>query len=129
MAADLQPGDLGKHDVEENEVGLHLVETIEGLGAIDGNDDFEPFAAQADRQCLDEARLVLDDENGGFSHGTPLLRDGTSRETGNRRTNVEPSPSSDDTSTSPPWFEATWRTMDSPRPVPPVSRLRALSTR
>ena len=44
---------------------------------------------------------------------------------GMRSTNVEPSPSCDDTSTSPPWLVATWRTIASPRPVPPVSRLRA----
>ena len=48
---------------------------------------------------------------------------------GRRRTNVEPSPSCEDTSTSPRWFVATWRTIDRPRPVPPVSRPRPLSTR
>ena len=43
--------------------------------------------------------------------------------------NVEPSPSRDSTVTSPPCACATWRTIASPRPVPPVSRLRARSTR
>lgn len=42
---------------------------------------------------------------------------------------MEPSPSRDSTDTSPPGFVATCRTMDSPRPVPPVTRLRARSTR
>ena len=42
---------------------------------------------------------------------------------------VEPSPSWEATSTSPPWFMTAWRTMARPRPVPPVRRLRALSTR
>ena len=48
---------------------------------------------------------------------------------GTRRVNVEPTPSSDTTSTSPPWLVATWRTIANPSPVPPVSRLRAWSTR
>ena len=48
---------------------------------------------------------------------------------GMRSVNVEPKPSCDCTVTRPPWFVATWRTMASPSPVPPVSRLRARSTR
>jgi predicted phosphodiesterase len=42
--------------------------------------------------------------------------------------NVEPTPTVLWTSTRPPWLSATWRTMLSPRPVPPVSLDRALST-
>ena len=48
---------------------------------------------------------------------------------GSTSVKVEPSPSRDSTSTQPWWLLATWRTMDRPRPVPPVSRLRPWSTR
>ena len=34
--------------------------------------------------------------------------------------NVDPSPSIESTATSPPWACATWRTIERPRPVPPV---------
>ena len=43
--------------------------------------------------------------------------------------NVDPSPSRESTSTWPWWLLATWRTMERPSPVPPVSRLRPWSTR
>ena len=48
---------------------------------------------------------------------------------GRLRVNVEPSPSRDSTWTLPRWFAATCRTIASPRPVPPVERLRPASTR
>ena len=43
---------------------------------------------------------------------------------GRTRGKVDPSPSRESTSTRPWWLLATWRTMDRPSPVPPVSRLR-----
>ena len=64
-----------------------------------------------------------------LSVGSGAMRSVSTDRTGMRSTNVEPSPSWDDTSTSPRWLVATWRTMARPSPVPPVSRLRALSTR
>jgi undecaprenyl-diphosphatase len=48
---------------------------------------------------------------------------------GSRTVNVEPAPSALSTSTVPPWFSATCLTIESPRPVPPVCRDLALSTR
>lgn len=49
---------------------------------------------------------------------------------GRRRVDiVDPSRVRDVTSTRPWWFTATWRTMASPSPVPPVSRLRAWCAR
>ena len=124
-----------QHHVEQHEVGPHDVEAVERLEAVGRHLDAEALAAQADRQRLDEARLVLDDEHGGALRCSRALdcllvrRRMPTVASGMRRTNVEPSPSCDDTSTSPPWLVATWRTIDSPRPVPPVSRLRPLSTR
>jgi undecaprenyl-diphosphatase len=48
---------------------------------------------------------------------------------GSRTVKVEPDPRALSTSTVPPWFSATCLTMDNPRPVPPVCRDLALSTR
>ena len=48
---------------------------------------------------------------------------------GRTRVKVEPRPGVDHNSTVPPWSAATCLTIDSPRPVPPVARERALSTR
>src|SRR5205085_12210892 len=57
----------------------------------------------------------------------PLTLD--SKCAGMRRVKVEPVPGRLHSFTSPPWFAATCLTMASPRPVPPVARERALSTR
>ena len=51
------------------------------------------------------------------------------RVAGRTRVKVEPSPSRESTSTRPWWLLATWRTIDSPSPVPPGQRLRPWSTR
>src|ERR1035438_6275187 len=48
---------------------------------------------------------------------------------GSVKKNVAPLPSSLFTQTLPPWFCTMCLTMDKPRPVPPCSRDRALSTR
>src|ERR671917_843959 len=48
---------------------------------------------------------------------------------GRQTVKVVPSPKALSTATRPPWFSATCLTMLRPRPVPPVSLERALSTR
>ena len=48
---------------------------------------------------------------------------------GNRMVKLEPRPGSEVTATYPPWLAITCLTIESPRPVPPVARDRALSTR
>ena len=48
---------------------------------------------------------------------------------GRVRVNGRTDPSVDSTVTSPPWLLATWRTIARPRPVPPVPRDLARSTR
>jgi len=103
---------------------------------------------QADLERLDEARLVLDDEDRRVGHTAPpsapvrapmststgtSAADGSSRSVraniGSCNVNVLPTPSVDSTATRPPWRLATCRTIERPRPVPPVPRLRARSTR
>src|SRR5699024_2809894 len=48
---------------------------------------------------------------------------------GSRMRKVDPLSTTDSTVTSPPWFETVCLTMLSPKPVPPVARERAESTR
>jgi hypothetical protein len=48
---------------------------------------------------------------------------------GRRIVNDEPWPSVETTAIVPRWLSTTWRTIDRPRPVPPVARLLASSTR
>src|SRR5690606_5910659 len=119
--------------VELPAVGLDGVEDVEGLGAVPGRLHADPLALQPDRQRLDEAVLVLDEQDRRLrGHGRRAswgVRAAGAGPAGSRSVKVEPAPSRDRTRTSPRWLDATWRTMARPRPVPPVSRLRARSTR
>ena len=146
----------GQHEVEEDEVGLDLGEEPERLGAVDGHGHVEALAGQSDHQRVDERLVVLGQEHPGLGgdlevrlpasrpcsrrHSCPTgvawpLRLGLpghavySGGFGRTRVKVEPSPSRESTSTRPWWLLATWRTMESPSPVPPVERLRPWSTR
>src|SRR5687768_5891709 len=49
--------------------------------------------------------------------------------TGSTTSTVVPRPSSLSTDTEPPWFSTTWRTIERPRPVPPLRLERPGSTR
>ncbi len=124
----------GQHDVEQHEVGFDRVEELEGGGTVAGHLHPEALAPEADGERLDEGLLVLHHQHGSLGHGAVSYPASWVTTTGPgpagmTSVNVEPSPSRESTSTSPPWFEATWRTMARPSPVPPVSRLRARSTR
>ena len=131
------PDTFGQHDVEQHEVGLDGVEQLERLGAVAGDLHPEALALEADGQRVDEGLLVLDHQDGGRRASVIRLlpRCRVTAPTG-------PGPAGQPQrerralalartrrGTSPPWLAATWRTMASPRPVPPVSRLRARSTR
>ena len=144
LPAHVDARDLGQHHVEQHEVGPHGVEQVERLGAVARHLHPEPLAGEADGEGVDEAVLVLDDEDGGGGRRHLRFLRGRAAQAaawggvawrrgpgpaGSRRVKVEPSPSREETVTSPSWFWTTWRTMARPRPVPPVSRLRARSTR
>ena len=133
------PESFGQHHVEQHEVGVDGVEQVERLGAVAGHLDPEALALEADGEGVDEGLLVLDDQHGasGSVIGSRLPRGDRRRDEpvavlaerdaeGERRALALDATS---TATSPPWLSATWRTMARPRPVPPVSRLRARSTR
>ncbi len=64
---------------------------------------------------------------GAESGGVLVLHADSSAAMGIAKENVAPAPSSLCTQTRPLWPSTTWRTMDSPRPVPPP-RTRARST-
>ena len=63
LTAHVEAGHRRQHDVEQHQVGLDLVESVERLGPVAGDLDVEPFALQADGQRVDEGLLVLDDEH------------------------------------------------------------------
>lgn len=99
---------------------------------------WEIMVASSSACCLEKAvsqRPYLARLRRVFSENSPVVRaagdvhSGQNGAAGNRKTKVEPEPSSETTVTSPPWLSATWRTIDNPSPEPPVTRLRARSTR
>src|SRR5690606_29054358 len=110
-------------------------EGVERLGARGRDRDLEPLLAQHVRQRVGERLLVLDDEYAGHcaaSREAVLFWDAAAAAAsaaGSRRVKVDPEPSLLQTVTSPPCATATCLTMARPRPVPPVSRERAASTR
>ena len=89
--------------------------------------DGEALALETDHECVDEGVLVFGEEHAGWS----MLVAHVSLRTriGRRNVKVAPSPSRESTWTLPWWFCATWRTIESPSPVPPVDRPRPWSTR
>src|SRR5205823_2803925 len=124
----------GQHHIEEHEVGPAGVEDFERLQPVARHLHPKALPLEADHQGLDERLLVLDNKNRGlFCHPAsasvqPETATGPGP-AGRRSWKIDPSPSRDVTDTLPPWLVATWRTMARPSPVPPVSLLRARSTR
>ena len=107
---------------------------------VGGDRDLEALLAEHVGEGVAVALLVLDDEYAGhavcllvlaagWSSGSVPVGRVSGRARAGTRVNVEPWPSTDHTRTSPPWVAATCLTMDRPRPVPPVERWRAGSTR
>src|ERR1700677_255743 len=134
-AAHVDPREPGQHEVEQHQVGIDRGEEPEGLVAVAGHGHIEALAGEPDDQRVDERLVVLGQEPLGlrFVGQRPrrllLAHAEYSGGLGRTRVKVEPSPSRESTSTRPWWLLATWRTMESPRPVPPESRLRPWSTR
>ncbi len=58
-AADVDPRHLGQHQVEQDEVGRHLVEELQRLLPVAGHGHLESLVAEADDQRVDEGLLVL----------------------------------------------------------------------
>ena len=93
LPADVDPAEPRQHHVEQHDVGLNVVEPLHGFESVGHGDDTKPLSGQPDRQSLDEAGLVLDDEDDGLRrHAGP---------SGRRIVKTEPSPSCDWTVTSP----------------------------
>src|SRR5690606_33058239 len=109
------------------DVGAEAVELGQGVGPGRGDRDVEALLAEHVGESIAVALLILDDENAG--HGRASCGGTDGMRAGKERVNDEPCPSSDHTVTSPPWEATTCLTIDNPRPVPPVERWRAGSTR
>ena len=63
LTADVDATDLGQHHIQQNDVGLHDVESGKRLGPVDGHLDSEAFTGEPDDERLDVARLVLDNQH------------------------------------------------------------------
>ena len=133
--ADVDPRQLREHDVEQDEVRLDLFELRQCLGPVAGDGDLESLACETDDQSVDEGLLVLCKKHRHRRAVVARCVTGalvdlhSSLWAGSVSRKVDPSPSRDSTSTLPWWLAATCRTIDRPRPVPPVWRLRPWSTR
>jgi hypothetical protein len=79
------------------------------------------------RRSLPRARPAL--AVTGRTHRRPTAHAHRGGSIGRVTVKVVPSPSRLSTRIVPPWRSTAWRTIDSPSPVPPVSRDRAVSTR
>ena len=67
LAADVEPGPVGKHHVEQDEVGLELRRELERLGRRSGDLRLEALTADRLGERLRDRRLVLDEEDRAFS--------------------------------------------------------------
>ena len=113
------------------------VELGERVVAGLGDADLVALLAQEVGQRVGVGQFVLDDEDAGHRCcspcAVPTVSVGVCRAPvggrGSLMVKVEPWPSSLHTDTSPPWVAQMCLTMARPRPVPPVARDRAASTR
>ena len=65
-AAELPPVDARHHQVEHDQVRLELVDDAEGDMTVWSGADIEPLMAQAERDEVGDALLVVDDEEAGL---------------------------------------------------------------
>ena len=71
---DLEAVDVGEHDVEDDEVGLHAVHGVDGALPVARDLDLETREAQGGREQLADVGLVLDDEQVGARLGRGGVR-------------------------------------------------------
>jgi hypothetical protein len=99
-STDVESGHLGQHEVEEHDVERVVREECECLLPVARDRDFESFAAESNRERVDERFLVFDDEDTHAMFAWLLLRHCWL--SGSSKVKVEPSPSRESTSTVPP---------------------------
>ena len=74
-AADLEPVELGEHDVEDDEVEGALAEAGEPLAAVRRCRDLESGLGEPERRDLPDRRVVLDEQH-ALVHGKSLVAGG-----------------------------------------------------
>ncbi len=123
-----RPDRPGQHEVEQDQVGAVALEDVHRHVAVAGDLDLVALSTEHEGQCLGERLLVLDDHDAGHVSASPegMLR--TSRVSsvpsspdgldgwyaGSRSVKVDPTPTSDHTVHSPPWFWLTCLTIARP---------------
>src|SRR5207302_11335953 len=73
-ATDLEPAELGQHQVEHDEVGTHPPRLAQCLGPGARLADREPFLGEVVTERLSDALLVLDDEDAFGRHPSSSMR-------------------------------------------------------
>ena len=127
LAAHVDARDLGQHHVEQHQRGLRSRRSARAPRrrrprSRRGSPRVRARPSSASRYDCSSSTTRMS----GGSAISAALRRGSRRATAAvrdrqaRGVNVEPSPSRDSTVTSPPCAWATWRTIASPSPVPPV---------
>ena len=69
MLADLGAGDVGQHEIEQDQIGNALLDAGAGLRAVIGNSRVEAGLLQAELEHLDDVAFVFDDEDLLLGHG------------------------------------------------------------
>ena len=68
LAADRQPIHAWQHDVQDDEVGLHLGEAGDRIGSVGDGLDLVTLPAEVDAGQLQDVLLVVDDEDLLIAH-------------------------------------------------------------
>src|ERR687885_790898 len=111
-AADLDPGEAGEADVEDEDVVALRPRRLQGGLAVAEGVDLEAGGAQRVADGVDDRRLVVDDQD-------PVAHVARTRAARSRRRTVVPFRGADSMSSSEPIASAAAATIASPSPNPP----------
>ena len=111
--ADLDPGETGQHQVEDEQVVWTRASLLEGVVSVVDRLDLEAFGLQGVLDRLGDRRLVLDDQD-------PLRHQPRSFALGTTTRTRVPAPGSDSSSIVPPSPRTASSAIARPRPKPSV---------
>src|SRR5581483_9012170 len=107
----------GQHHVEDDDVVVPVARRLERSGAVAFLVDVEPLAPQHERHDVEDAGIVVDDED--RAHASASSRTRAPSRTIDTRV---PWPGADSSDTCPSSERTAWRTIASPSPKPSASR-------
>src|SRR5262249_30312822 len=125
--ADLEAGELGEHDVEDEEVRLLRARPLEAGLPVGGGQDLVALELEVVLEAEHHVRLVLHDEY--LAHGRSAERSPSPLSAGITSVKVLPLPGLLSSSTEPPCASMMCWTRASPSPLPLVSCTSVFSAR